>query len=134
MESLSLIFIFSLFITSFKQSLSTTVAISRTLQIHHRERSPPSVQAAAARSVLLRVLPSHSDSFHFRIISKAFQFPLSNSTTFQFVHSFLLLIYRSNVEVNTVSLLIIILLSQLKGLLRFCTLLFNFFKNCEIDL
>jgi alpha-N-acetylglucosaminidase len=84
MESLSLIFIFSLLITSFKPSLSSTLgvdAISRTLQIQHRERSPPSVQEAAARSVLLRLLPSHSDSFHFRIISKAFQFPLSISLT-----------------------------------------------------
>lgn len=69
--------IFLLFSSS-KPSLSTTVGgvdtISRLLQIQHRESSPPSVQEAAARGVLLRLLPSHSSSFHFRIVSKAFQF------------------------------------------------------------
>ncbi|XP_057443002.1 alpha-N-acetylglucosaminidase-like [Lotus japonicus] len=65
--------IFLLFFSS-KPSLSTTVGgvdtISRLLQIQHRESSPPSVQEAAARGVLLRLLPSHSSSFHFRIVSK----------------------------------------------------------------
>lgn len=34
------------------------------------ERSPASVQEAAARGVLQRLLPSHSSSFHFEIVSK----------------------------------------------------------------
>ncbi|KAK2388700.1 hypothetical protein QL285_062352 [Trifolium repens] len=70
---ISLIFIFSLLISSSKPTLSSTLgvdAISRTLQIQHRQRSPPSVQEAAARSLLSRLLPSHSSSFHFRILSK----------------------------------------------------------------
>ncbi|KAI4336090.1 hypothetical protein L6164_014662 [Bauhinia variegata] len=45
-------------------------SISRLLEIQDRERAPPSVQEAAARGVLLRLLPSHSSSFDFRIISK----------------------------------------------------------------
>ncbi|PNY05873.1 alpha-n-acetylglucosaminidase-like protein [Trifolium pratense] len=70
---ISLIFIFSLLISSSKPTLSSTLsvdAISRTLQIQHRERSPPAVQEAAAGSLLSRLLPSHSSSFHFRILSK----------------------------------------------------------------
>ncbi|KAL5076345.1 hypothetical protein RYX36_015329 [Vicia faba] len=71
--SLIFIFIFSLLISSSKPALSSTIgidAISRILQIQDRERAPPPVQEAAARSVLLRFLPSHSSSFHFRILSK----------------------------------------------------------------
>ncbi|KAL4320600.1 hypothetical protein HN873_046751 [Arachis hypogaea] len=54
-------------------ALSSTAgvdSISRLLRIQDRQRAPPSVQEAAAAAVLLRLLPSHSSSFHFRIISK----------------------------------------------------------------
>lgn len=44
--------------------------ISRLLEIHDRERAPPSVQVDGARGVLARLLPSHSSSFDFAIISK----------------------------------------------------------------
>ncbi|KAJ1421807.1 Beta-hexosaminidase-like, domain 2 [Sesbania bispinosa] len=67
MESLfPAIFLIFLFLCSSKPALSSTVgvdAISRLLQIQDRERAPPSVQEAAARGVLLRLLPSHSSSF-----------------------------------------------------------------------
>ncbi|XP_061369642.1 alpha-N-acetylglucosaminidase-like [Gastrolobium bilobum] len=69
-----LIFIFIISIlSSSTRALSSTVgvdSISQLLQIQDRERAPPSVQEAAARGVLLRLLPSHSASFHFRIVSK----------------------------------------------------------------
>ncbi|MED6134837.1 hypothetical protein PIB30_040699 [Stylosanthes scabra] len=54
-------------------SLSSTAgvhSISRLLQIQDRQRAPPSVQEAAASAVLRRLLPAHSSSFHFRIITK----------------------------------------------------------------
>ncbi|KAH0975576.1 hypothetical protein GBA52_017475 [Prunus armeniaca] len=44
--------------------------ISRLLEIQDRERAPPYVQVAAARGVLRRLLPSHSSSFDFQIVSK----------------------------------------------------------------
>ncbi|KAK9107947.1 hypothetical protein Syun_023958 [Stephania yunnanensis] len=44
--------------------------ISRLLQIHDRERAPPSIQVAAAYGVLRRLMPSHSCSFLFEIVSK----------------------------------------------------------------
>ncbi|KAJ4850060.1 hypothetical protein Tsubulata_034420 [Turnera subulata] len=44
--------------------------ISRLLEIQERERAPPSVQVAAARGVLRRLLPSHSSAFELRIVSK----------------------------------------------------------------
>ncbi|KAF7838380.1 alpha-N-acetylglucosaminidase-like isoform X1 [Senna tora] len=65
------LFVFALCSTSL--ALSSTIgvdSISRLLQIQDRERAPPSVQEAAARAVLLRLLPSHSSSFEFRIVSK----------------------------------------------------------------
>ncbi|KAK1268870.1 hypothetical protein QJS04_geneDACA006846 [Acorus gramineus] len=43
---------------------------SRILDIHERESTPASVQEAAARGVLSRLLPSHSSSFAFHIVSK----------------------------------------------------------------
>ncbi|KAK3035799.1 hypothetical protein RJ639_034615 [Escallonia herrerae] len=46
--------------------------ISRLLEIQDRERAPPSVQLAAARGVLNRLIPSHSSSFDFQIISKEY--------------------------------------------------------------
>ncbi|RDX83754.1 Alpha-N-acetylglucosaminidase, partial [Mucuna pruriens] len=62
-----LIFIF-IFIFIFSISSSAAVeTISRLIQIQDSERASPSVQEAAARGVLLRLLPSHSSSFHFRI-------------------------------------------------------------------
>ncbi|CAL1367819.1 unnamed protein product [Linum trigynum] len=57
----------------FSSSESATVgvgSISRLLETQDRERAPPSVQVAAARGVLRRLLPSHSSSFDFRIVSK----------------------------------------------------------------
>ncbi|CAJ1975204.1 unnamed protein product [Sphenostylis stenocarpa] len=66
--------IFLIFIFSIPSSTATAGvdAISRLIQIQDRERAPPSVQEAAARGVLLRLLPSHSSSFHFRIVSKEY--------------------------------------------------------------
>ncbi|XP_073224933.1 alpha-N-acetylglucosaminidase-like, partial [Cicer arietinum] len=71
--SIIFLFVFSLLISSSKPLLSSTLgvdAISRILQIQDLERAPLSVQEAAARSLLLRLLPSHSSAFYFRIISK----------------------------------------------------------------
>ncbi|KAJ0965488.1 hypothetical protein J5N97_026626 [Dioscorea zingiberensis] len=44
--------------------------LSHLLETHERERPPASVQEAAARGVLSRLLPSHSSSFDFQIIDK----------------------------------------------------------------
>ncbi|XP_072977763.1 alpha-N-acetylglucosaminidase-like [Typha angustifolia] len=44
--------------------------ISRVLEIQERERETASVQETAARGLLDRLLPSHSSSFEFEIISK----------------------------------------------------------------
>ncbi|KAL6281186.1 hypothetical protein ACE6H2_018067 [Prunus campanulata] len=44
--------------------------ISRLLEIQDREKAPPYVQVAAAHGVLRRLLPSHSSSFDFQIVSK----------------------------------------------------------------
>ncbi|KAL3512948.1 hypothetical protein ACH5RR_025665 [Cinchona calisaya] len=57
--------------------------VSRLLEIQDRERAPPSVQLAAAYGVLNRLIPSHSSSFDFKIISKEhcggeFCFKISN--------------------------------------------------------
>ncbi|ESW10117.1 hypothetical protein PHAVU_009G182100 [Phaseolus vulgaris] len=60
-----LIFIFS--IPSSSTAATGVNAISRLIEIQDRERAPPSVQEAAARGVLLRLLPSQSSSFQFRI-------------------------------------------------------------------
>jgi hypothetical protein len=86
------------------------------------------------------LLPSHSSSFHFRILSKAFQFHLSfyfytclhwpNSSSFQFFW-LVFVINRSNAEVNIVSLSIIILLLQHKGVLKFSMLPLNFLINWD---
>ncbi|KAK6920761.1 Alpha-N-acetylglucosaminidase, N-terminal [Dillenia turbinata] len=45
-------------------------SISRLLDLQDRERAPPSVQVSAAYGVLSRLLPSHSSSFEFQIVSK----------------------------------------------------------------
>ncbi|XP_023730204.1 alpha-N-acetylglucosaminidase isoform X1 [Lactuca sativa] len=44
--------------------------VSRLLQVQDRERAPSSVQISAARAVLDRLIPSHSPSFDFQIITK----------------------------------------------------------------
>lgn len=68
--SLVLLASFLLFF-SFAQSSTIGVGyISKILEIQDRERALPSVQVAAARGVLQRLLPSHSSSFEFRIVSK----------------------------------------------------------------
>ncbi|KAK4402361.1 Alpha-N-acetylglucosaminidase [Sesamum angolense] len=48
--------------------------VSRLLEIQDRERAPPSVQVSAAYAALNRLIPSHSSSFQFSIISKAYKF------------------------------------------------------------
>ncbi|KAI3870694.1 hypothetical protein MKW92_003699 [Papaver armeniacum] len=65
-----LIFFFSGLLST---SLSSTVGvdhISQILKIQDKERASPLVQVAAAQGVLRRLLPSHSSSFEFNIISK----------------------------------------------------------------
>ncbi|KAI3499382.1 hypothetical protein L1887_35181 [Cichorium endivia] len=44
--------------------------VSRVLKVQDRERAPSSVQISAARAVLDRLIPSHSASFDFQIITK----------------------------------------------------------------
>ncbi|KAK9277974.1 hypothetical protein L1049_027531 [Liquidambar formosana] len=64
-------FFFIFCICSVTQSSTIGVdSISRLIEIQDRERAPPSVQVSAARGVLRRLLPSHSSSFEFRIVSK----------------------------------------------------------------
>ncbi|KAG6514212.1 hypothetical protein ZIOFF_024557 [Zingiber officinale] len=53
--------------------------LARLLDIQRREQSPPSVQLAAARGLLSRLLPSHISSFDFEIVSKVV---LANTTKF----------------------------------------------------
>ncbi|RVX18553.1 Alpha-N-acetylglucosaminidase [Vitis vinifera] len=63
--------LFSLLLSLIRQSSTIGVTyISRLLEIQDRERAPPSVQIAAAYGVLHRLLPSHSSSFEFGIVSK----------------------------------------------------------------
>ena len=65
--------IFLSIFTTFSTSFSSTIGvgyISRLLDIQDRERAPSSVQVAAARGVLRRLLPSHLSSFDFQILSK----------------------------------------------------------------
>ncbi|KAE8735017.1 hypothetical protein F3Y22_tig00000495pilonHSYRG00003 [Hibiscus syriacus] len=61
--------IFSLFSAAYSSTLGVQY-ISELLQIQDRERAPPSLQVAAARAVLHRLIHSHSSAFEFRIISK----------------------------------------------------------------
>ncbi|KAJ7945919.1 putative Alpha-n-acetylglucosaminidase [Quillaja saponaria] len=70
-RAISLIWVFML--CNFTLAISSTIGvsyISRILEIQDRERAPPSLQEAAARGVLHRLLPSHTSSFEFRIVSK----------------------------------------------------------------
>ncbi|XP_026423582.1 alpha-N-acetylglucosaminidase-like [Papaver somniferum] len=65
-----LIFVFSGLLST---SLSSTVGvdhISQLLKIQDKERASPLVQVAAAQGVLRRLLPTHSSSFEFYIVSK----------------------------------------------------------------
>jgi len=64
--------IFLIFIFFIPSAAAGVDAISLLIEIQDRERAPPSVQEAAARGVLLRLLPSHSSSFLFRIVSKEY--------------------------------------------------------------
>ncbi|EEF52063.1 alpha-N-acetylglucosaminidase [Ricinus communis] len=69
LPAISVFLLFSIF--AFTHSSTIGVGyISRLLEIQERERASPSVQLAAARGVLHRLLPSHSSAFEFRIISK----------------------------------------------------------------
>ncbi|KAK7411528.1 hypothetical protein VNO78_02962 [Psophocarpus tetragonolobus] len=64
------IFILFLFTTPSSITGASIDTVSRLIHIQDRERAPLSVQEAAARGVLRRLLPSHSSGFHFRIVSK----------------------------------------------------------------
>ncbi|XVF54187.1 hypothetical protein PTKIN_Ptkin05aG0160700 [Pterospermum kingtungense] len=67
--AISLLFLFSLLSLAHSSTIGVQY-ISKLLQIQDHERAPPSVQVAAARGVLRRLLPSHSSAFEFQIISK----------------------------------------------------------------
>ncbi|OAY30937.1 alpha-N-acetylglucosaminidase [Manihot esculenta] len=68
--AISIVFlVFSIFSAVHSSTIGVDY-ISRLLGIQERERAPPSVQLAAARGVLRRLLPSHSSAFEFRIVSK----------------------------------------------------------------
>ncbi|KAK8968620.1 hypothetical protein KSP40_PGU012501 [Platanthera guangdongensis] len=69
--------LFFLFLSFFSAAIATGSSplvgsshLPRLLDIHDRERAPPSVQVATARGVLARLLPSHLSSIEFDIISK----------------------------------------------------------------
>ncbi|GAV87569.1 NAGLU domain-containing protein/NAGLU_N domain-containing protein/NAGLU_C domain-containing protein, partial [Cephalotus follicularis] len=57
-------------ISSARPSTIGVQYMSRLLDIQDRERAPASVQLAAARAVLQRLLPSHASAFDFQIVSK----------------------------------------------------------------
>lgn len=59
-------------------ALSKNEAIEPLLQRLDSKRAPPSVQEAAARGVLKRLLPTHLSSFEFKIVSKVFFLFLSD--------------------------------------------------------
>ncbi|XP_004301281.1 PREDICTED: alpha-N-acetylglucosaminidase-like [Fragaria vesca subsp. vesca] len=67
----TLFFFFTLCVLSSSSPSTIGVGyISNVLELQDRERAPPYVQVAAARGVLHRLLPSHSSSFDFQIVSK----------------------------------------------------------------
>ncbi|XP_062169600.1 alpha-N-acetylglucosaminidase-like [Alnus glutinosa] len=68
--SLTLVFFLCTFFSLARSSTIGVGYISRLLELQDRERAPPSVQEAAASAVLHRLLPSHSSSFDFQIVSK----------------------------------------------------------------
>ncbi|KAF7824582.1 alpha-N-acetylglucosaminidase [Senna tora] len=59
-----------LIVTQIPVALSKHEAIEALLQRLESKRASPSVQEAAARGVLRRLLPSHLSSFEFKIVSK----------------------------------------------------------------
>ncbi|KAF7136024.1 hypothetical protein RHSIM_Rhsim08G0167900 [Rhododendron simsii] len=66
-------FIITFSFCTFSVTRSSTVGvgyISRLFEIQDRERAPPAVQISAAGGALDRLIPSHSSSFEFRIVSK----------------------------------------------------------------
>nr|XP_048329041.1 alpha-N-acetylglucosaminidase-like [Ziziphus jujuba var. spinosa] len=67
---LALTFIIFTFPSDVRSSTIGVDYISRLLEIQDRERPPPSVQVAASRGVLRRLIPSHSSSFDFQIVSR----------------------------------------------------------------
>ncbi|XP_068641761.1 alpha-N-acetylglucosaminidase-like isoform X2 [Aristolochia californica] len=64
-----LIFLFYVLFISLSSETEAS-HLSRILEIHEREHAYPSVQIAAAHGVLHRLLPAHSSSFEFEIVSK----------------------------------------------------------------
>ncbi|KAJ6375610.1 hypothetical protein OIU77_000567, partial [Salix suchowensis] len=68
--SLVLLASFLFFFSSAQSSTIGVSYISELLEIQDRERALPHVQVAATRGVLQRLLPSHTSSFEFRIVSK----------------------------------------------------------------
>jgi alpha-N-acetylglucosaminidase len=72
--SLTLVFFLCTFFSLARSSTIGVGYISRLLELQDRERAPPSVQEAAASAVLHRLLPFHSSSFDFQIVSKVFGF------------------------------------------------------------
>lgn len=68
--AISLTFFLFSFLALAQSSTIGVSYISRILEIQDRERARPSVQIAAAYGVLRRLLPSHSSSFEFGIVSK----------------------------------------------------------------
>ncbi|XP_062116424.1 alpha-N-acetylglucosaminidase-like isoform X2 [Humulus lupulus] len=65
--------LFFLICLTFPTAHPSTIGVhllSNLLETQDRERAPPSLQLAAARGVLRRLIPSHSSSFDFQIVSK----------------------------------------------------------------
>lgn len=70
-----------LFLFGSKMADSSTLGlkyISGLLEIQDRQRAPLSLQLSAAYAALNRLIPSHSSSFHFNIVSKAYMLTLFN--------------------------------------------------------
>ncbi|PIN26471.1 Alpha-N-acetylglucosaminidase [Handroanthus impetiginosus] len=66
-----LVFLFGIYGVPMVESSTIGVEyVSRLLEIQDLERAPPSLQIAAAYAALSRIIPSHSSSFQFSIISK----------------------------------------------------------------
>ncbi|KAK6249436.1 hypothetical protein SCA6_003441 [Theobroma cacao] len=68
LSAIFLLFLFSLLSSTHSSTIGVQY-VSKLLEIQDHERAPPSLQVAAARAVLHRLLPSHSSAFEFRIIS-----------------------------------------------------------------
>ncbi|XP_075480477.1 alpha-N-acetylglucosaminidase-like [Primulina tabacum] len=64
------IFLFALAVPMADSSALGVKYMSRLLEIQDRERAPPSVQLSAVYAAVNRIIPSHSSSFEFSIISK----------------------------------------------------------------